>query len=74
MSILPTVILPVQKNQNMPKFHLITEKTQQKHQVENFVKNTAAFSTRISKISRENNVKRCTLSRFFAFLINAAVL
>ena len=48
--------------------------TQQKHQVENFVNNTAAFSTRISKISRENNVERCTLSRFFAFLINAAVL
>ena len=38
------------------------------------LKNTAAFSTRISKISSEKNKKRCTLSRFFAFLINAAVL
>ena len=43
----------------MPKFHLITEKTQQKRQVENFVKNTAAFSIRMSNSSRENNVIRC---------------
>ena len=58
----------------MPKFHLITEKLSKKIRLKILSKNTAAFSTRISKISRENNVKRCTLSRFFAFLINAAVL
>ena len=58
----------------MPKFHLITEKLSKNIRLKILSKNTAAFSTHISKISRENNVKRCTLSRFFAFLINTAVL
>ena len=43
MSILPTVILSVKKNEKMRKFHLIIEKTQQKHQVENFVKKYCSF-------------------------------
>ena len=50
----------VEKNQNYAKIPSNYRKTQQKHQVENFVKNTAAFSTRISKSSRKNNVTRCT--------------
>ena len=58
----------------MPKFHLITEKLSKNIRLKILSTNTAAFSTCISKLSRENNVKRCTLSRFFAFLINAAVL
>ena len=58
----------------MPKFHLITEKLSKNIRLKILSKNTAAFSIRISKISRENNVKRCPLSRFFAFLINAVVL
>ena len=58
----------------MPKFHLITEKLSKNIRLKILSKNTAAFSSHISKISRENNVKRCTISRFFAFLINVAVL
>ena len=58
----------------MPKFHLITEKLSKNIRLKILSKNTAAFSTRISKISRENHMKECTLSRFFAFLINAVVL
>ena len=60
MSILPAGILPVEKNQKYAEIPSNYRKAQQKHQVENFVKNTAPFSTRISKSSRENNVNRCT--------------
>ena len=57
----------------MQKFHLITEKHSKHIMLKISSKNTAAFSIRILKSSKENNVKRCTKSRFFAFLINAAV-
>ena len=49
MSILPTVILPVDESKKYAKIPSNYRKTQQKHQLENFVKNTAAFSTCISK-------------------------
>ena len=58
MSILPTVLLPrLKEPKNMPKFHLITEKHSKNIRLKILSKNTAAFSTRISKSSRENNVK-----------------
>ena len=61
MSILPTVILPRWKEpKNMPKFHLITEKHSKNIKLKILSKNTAAFSIRISKSSRENDVKWCT--------------
>ena len=47
---------PLKRTKKYAKFHLITEKTHQKHQFENFVKKYCSFSTCISKSSRENNV------------------
>ena len=43
MYILSTVILPVEKNQKYAKIPSNYRKTQQKHQVENFVKNYCSF-------------------------------
>ena len=43
MSILPTVLLPVEKNQKYAKIQSNYRKTQQKHQVENFVKKYCSF-------------------------------
>ena len=50
----------LKRAKNMPKFHLITEKHSKNIRLKILSKNTAAFSIRISKSSRENNVKRCT--------------
>ena len=47
---------PVEKDQKYAKFHLITEKHSKNISLKIFSKNTAAFSTCISKSSRENNV------------------
>ena len=42
------------------KFYLITEKHSKNTRLKILSKNAAAFSIRISKSSRENNVNRCT--------------
>ena len=53
----------------MPKFHLITEKHSQNTKLKILSKNTAAFSIRISKSSRENNVKDALKVDFSRFLL-----
>ena len=57
----------------MRKFHLITEKTQQKHQVENFVKKYCSFIyPHNENIKRKQREKMQFKSNFC--VINAAVL
>ena len=51
---------PIEKNQNYAKFHLITEKYSKNTRSKILSKNAAAFSFRISKNSRENNLNMCT--------------
>ena len=51
---------PLKRTKAMPKFHLITEKYSKNTRSKILSKNAAAFSLRISKNSRENNVNRCT--------------
>ena len=54
MSILPTVILPIEKNQQYAKIPSNYRKTQQKHKVENFVKKYCSFFyPPIEKFKRE---------------------
>ena len=51
---------PLKKTENMPKFHLITEKHSKNIRLIILSKNAAAFSTRTSKNSRENCMKMST--------------
>ena len=51
---------PLKRTKTMPKFHLITEKYSKNTRLKILSKNAAAFSFRISKSSRENNVYTCT--------------
>ena len=51
---------PLKRTENMPKFHLITEKHSKNIRLTVLSKNAAAFSTRTSRSSRENSMKMST--------------